>query len=65
MGLTTSQPPVIAPRSTKMPQLPLKSSCYSNFTCFSFHNDRIHAKMFLLLSREHFISLDTQRTPSE
>lgn len=36
MGLTTSQPPVIAPRSTKMPQLPLRFSYYSNFKAYMF-----------------------------
>lgn len=62
MGLTTSQAPVIAPRSTKMPQLGLDVIHILKHTCFSFHKDRIHAKKKILLSREHFISLDMQRT---
>lgn len=44
MGLTTSQAPVIAPRSTKMPQLGLAVIHILKHTCFSFHKDRIHAK---------------------
>lgn len=67
MGLTTRQPPVIAPRPTKMPQLSLRSLCYSNFKSIHvFHSIMIgYMQKCFFCWVENTISLDMQRSPSE